>query len=1313
MGTIGITVLIALGAVTGTPGIQVSQSDARHLVFEFNVPSVDTQTVWKDGEAYLFFYHEPYVTTEEGYPLLSAFPVRFAIPPGTHPVLRRLQVLEQERIPLSIPVMTAGPFEDEGLDFQPAPLKIHHAFPEDLAGPIEVGYQRHRKVGALRLYPFQWDPQTRTLQIRKRIRVEIVFEPDAEGTEKDLPYAGPDPFQGLYQDLINAKTAQTWGVQGTAHTGLRYGLNPFDRGEIWVRIPIAERGLYEIRYEDLVDLGLVGPFLSTSIGVFSYGPDTLPGRPVGSEFPQWQPVHILMEDGGDGSFDPGDRLLFFATDAVGYRVRNGLWQFTRNPYTDTVVYWLGIGLTVPPSQVAPIDAHAVDQWPVMDTSHGIVRHEVEEINTGKKGILWLGEELARPQNTAQVALEIPLTLPPLAHSQGFTHIRVATLTSLQRRIRLLLNGQELVQWTPYGMQLTEQEVQTSLLHEGENTVKIVLDTLSGTIGEADLLYVDYIEIGYTQRNVIQNADLTMVYQASSALPVQIEVQGPLPPFVLDITDEFRTRYLTNLTPISGGFRFSDTLRQTQVYYLPTEIRHPPHLSLVNDFSLRQPGLGADLVIIAPGEFVSTLDELVRWKRENLFTYNPATDRWEKTGGRVLVVPVEKIFDQFGFGAPDPTAIRDFLRFLYEYGDPPEVTFALLVGDGTYDYKNILGQGGNLIPPYEPFDDVINVNDNRPIGAWDGYFGEFTGDQYSEIFIGRLPVRDREELSLNIQKIITYERGDAIGPWRNRVVLVSDDDWTNGHPSGETIHTRDNDNIYREIIPRTMEVRTLYPIEEPPPQRWLNARQRFAELLNQGSLIFNVFGHGNPRILFHEAIFSGPTDYSRIDAGFRNTLVIIASCKTGAFDRVDLPHVIGEELAVTRGGIATISATSVSYAGSNALYAKTMISKALDGDPHPLGELEETGKNNKYYVLLGDPSLCLGTPSPELTVQLTNSSPIEPGDTLETARFYSYQIQQGGVEPGATYVLGFGPVREVTYDPPVGYPITYLRPPTRYYVAEISETSGFTGQFLIPPDNDLVGFPAKVTAYQPRPGWGYVGLMDSLAITPGPLPSDSGGPHISLLYEGQPLRDSMEVPSEFLLQIRLSDEHGIYILPDTLSTGEFGISLILDGDLGHIQNLTPFFMYEGGSGTTGTVFVPVQFQEGGYHTLQVVAYDNLYPARPNPLDSRSAKEVTVYVLGGAQRIENLLLYPNPLRDRGGVYITFDLMQPTRVKIQVYTITGRLIWAQEVPGVQGYNQIYWNGRDFEGDIPANGLYYIRVQAMDGDRKVAKIEKLLIAR
>src|SRR5690606_1570116 len=94
----------------------------------------------------------------------------------------------------------------------------------------------------------------------------------------------------------------------------------------------------------------------------------------------------------------------------------------------------------------------------------------------------------------------------------------------------------------------------------------------------------------------------------------------------------------------------------------------------------------------------------------------AEHRRNFSGLQVATVDVDQIFNEFSCGQRSITGIRDFARMLYlRY---PSFEFLLLFGDGSFDHRDILGQGKNFIPTFQ------TENSTHPINSFpsDDYVG---------------------------------------------------------------------------------------------------------------------------------------------------------------------------------------------------------------------------------------------------------------------------------------------------------------------------------------------------------------------------------------------------------------------------------------------------------------------------------------------------------------------------------------------------------------------------------------------------------------
>jgi hypothetical protein len=94
------------------------------------------------------------------------------------------------------------------------------------------------------------------------------------------------------------------------------------------------------------------------------------------------------------------------------------------------------------------------------------------------------------------------------------------------------------------------------------------------------------------------------------------------------------------------------------------------------------------------------------------------------------------------------------------------------------------------------------------------------------------------------------------------------------------------------------------------------------------------------------------------------------------------------------------------------------------------------------------------------------------------------------------------------------------------------------------------------------------------------------------------------------------------------------------------------------------------------------------------------------------LRQLLNYPNPFAE--STEFCFEISQPAEVSVKIFTIAGRLIRTLEGGWTPvGYNKLFWDGRDQDGDALANGVYIYKMTAANDEKSVQSINKLTVMR
>ncbi len=138
-------------------------------------------------------------------------------------------------------------------------------------------------------------------------------------------------------------------------------------------------------------------------------------------------------------------------------------------------------------------------------------------------------------------------------------------------------------------------------------------------------------------------------------------------------------------------------------------------------------------------------------------------------------------------------------------------------------------------------------------------------------------------------------------------------------------------------------------------------------------------------------------------------------------------------------------------------------------------------------------------------------------------------------------------------------------------------------------------------------------------------------------------------------------------------------------------------------TLSFVYTPNTLDDGRY-TLNVEASDRL--------GNGPAKIAISFQVSSILAIENALVAPNPVSNTG--HFTFILSRPSEVTVRIYTLAGRLVQRIEEPFARaGYNQVFWDGRDANGQMLSNNTYLYTLTAENGESQARVKDKLIVYR
>lgn len=1259
--------------------LHVLRSDITGVTFEYVPTPVRHDTVSLSGETFdLLSIDQCTLTSEPGHPQLPKRYVLIGLPPGARP---SVTVLEAPfRSARGYRLAPAPRMDTDGLSY----ALDQDAYSSNTMRPVNrltvdtPGMMRGHSVLPIALSPVAYSPADGRVRLYDRIRVDIRFNA-SEITTPLSGWRGPDRLNSVFeQSVLNARTAAAWQRLGTANPPATR-ISPFGPGT-WYKVNITEDGMYRINRQLLQDTGInVDGLDPHNMRMFHGGGRVLP-QDVDSPRPSLKEIAIQVEGEADGRFDENDHILFYGTALHGWDFLQTLrtYLFFNNPYTDTNVYWLSIGGTIPGKRMGIRDGRIPGGVTQIDTP--VRRREEREIlNPINSGTTWFWQLF---DGAFREEVNFAVDLGNVARSGQVTaRFRFQSKTRFAHHVQVFINntfvGERIWSGESVSVELSETG---NWLQDGVNEIRIVLPRNNSTANQPDHVYFDWFEFAYRAPMDASEGTLTFEQDLQAAGPfVRYQVSSaPADAATFDITDPFQVTQMT--TEFGSGFR--DSVRTIPTQYIlvtPEQGKQPVSLFQDADSDLRNVNNGADYIIVAHDSFIDAAEKL-------------GAHRTAYSGMRVTVAKTSDIYDEFSWGLFDPTAIRDFLRYAglnWSSGSPP--AFALLLGDGNFDYKNHSRNSPGLwVPPFEQGD--------RCTDDWFVYFdgnGDplVENDIFPDMAIGRLPAQLPVQADIMVRKIIDYESAPEFGVWRNTIVLTADDENTPGSTFAELFHTTDSERLADRHLPRSFRAEKVYLTQFPldAAGEKPGARDALINHINDGVLLVNWVGHGAANLWAHERVFNTSRDLPSLNNGNKLPVFVTATCTAGRFDLVTEEAMAEDFLRVEgKGAVGFVGATRLSFPHPNAVLNRALFDGMFQQNL-TIGEALLQAKirtvdrtNSEKYIYFGDPAMRIG--KPKQAIRFTEV--VDTLRVLHVAEIQGEVLQDSTIDrsfSGSAFVRTSDSAQEVTYTASLGGQAQYLLPGADVFRGTVSVDQGqFSASFIVPRDITYGGNQGRIAVYATDGRSDAAGVIERLPLRGAdPAFQDSTGPEIEVLVDGRPFTDEDYTSPKPTLTINLFDESGINI------TGEVGhqITVQTDRDVKTRQDVTSRFTYDNNSFTRGSLQVQLPTLTAGDHPLTIKAWDNFNNSATTSLIVSIVEDMDL-------RITDVMNYPNPFD--GPTTFTYQLTQDADITIQIYTVAGTRVQRFDLIGFRGFNQIDWDGLDQDSDRLANGVYLYKITA-----------------
>ena len=1096
----------------------------------------------------------------------------------------------------------------------------------------------------------------------------------------------------------------------------------------WYKFAIDTTGVYKIDRDFLQNLGInVNSINPKNIKIYGNGGEMLPFK--NSDFRndglQENAIYINGED--DNSFDSNDYLLFYAKGPHNWKNTENAnlneieHQF--NIFSDQAFYFITIADTFGKRILdkTPITAQANEQ---ITTFHDYTFFEKDEVNMFAIGQQWFGDNFsvnnvhnyAIPFSNINTSEDIIVRARGVAESSLTSQIEVKVNNQSLFNVSLSANG---------GLTKAVANKNSGALQLSGNSVNVEV-TYNNNGNPSAKAYLDYIEVlgmkqlkadgkQFSFRNLnVNTTAATFEYLIENVSNINN---------VWDVSD---TQNPTNIInegsngnftfKVNGGTQQEFIVLNNNDFYTPQIIENS-QVENQNLHSLKN----VDYVIIT--------QDFLKGQAQRLANYH-----LQNSNLIVKVISLHEIYNEFSSGSPDITAIRDFVKHLYDNATINKVKYVCLFGDASYDYKDRVGGNNNIVPVFESFNS-FNLATSYVTDDFYGMMDENEGSLFSferqDVVTGRIPVSDVLQAEKVVDKILNYYSSKSFGDWRTQITLVADDI----DDTGEEILQNEMEKI-ADTISKNKPIFNLKKVYmDAYAQQTSSGGNRYptvkSEINNQvekGTVLIDYFGHGGEDGWASERILE-VSDIQSWNNNFMLPLFITVTCEFSRFDN-PLRKTAGEFVIWNEEGGAAflISTTREVFISVGQILNERLIKPLLnfDDENYTIAETLMHVKNQfstsqRYFVYaIGDPAMKLSLPNP--SIQITKMNDVDVSQSLDTIKALSYVKFEGEVTTSSGQVLNdFNGEFDVTvFDKAINkttldndnsnITMQFEAVESKIFKGRSKVENGkFSFDFVAPKDLKIAYGKGKLSFYASNTLIDKAGY--NLDVTIGGIntnaPEDTTGPLVQLYMNDLNFVDGGNTNQSPLFIAVLEDENGINT---SITAVDHDIVAILDGDQANPIILNDFFQTELNNYKKGKVSYPFRNLLPGLHTITLKVWDTY--------NNLSETTFSFFVVDDSDLVlSNVLNYPNPFVNYTEFW--FNHNKPNEllnVQIQIFTVSGKLVKTlQKIIQSEGNlsRTITWNGLDDFGSKIGKGVYIykLKVKSLNSNAKAEKIEKLVI--
>lgn len=1083
----------------------------------------------------------------------------------------------------------------------------------------------------------------------------------------------------------------------------------------WVKIQVAEDGIYKLTAADLKKMGFSN---LDKVAVYGYG-----GWPLDEDFST-----TYIDDVPEVAvWRSADYLLFYGKGPRKWEYSTSDKSFihTNNPYSNYGYYFVTEKETT--GRTMEKAASAAGATLQVTTFDDYVLHEEELVSVNSSGRELYGESF-----TSTLSRDFTISVPGITNDEG-----KATLSFISRgngTITMNVDGNALISGS-VSVPSDEYEVARELYRErawtadkGE-TVKVNIGY--STTGHKNV-HLNYFRL--QMKRQLKVYDNYTFFRSLSARgnASRFVIQGAdASTLVFDVTDGVNPQQMEtslNGAELSFSIPASASLREF-VAVKPSQIKAPVIVGEVANQNLHALPQ-QDMIIIAQPNFTTQAERLAEAHRT-------------KDNLTVRVVTPESIYNEFSSGTPDATAYRRFMKMFYDRqtseADAPK--YLLLFGDGSFDNRKLTSAWksvdmSNMLLTYQTENSLSSQS-----YVIDDYFG-FLDDADNKkslqnkklcLGIGRFPIRTVEQATQMVDKVISYMENKNTGSWKNNLCFMADDGSNTDGFMTEHMEFADQLAGYVESEHPEFLVNKLYYDaykKDMTAGTYPDVRSGLQKLLKDGLLLFNYTGHGGTTALSDEKVLT-QTDINQFTYTHLPVWVT-ATCDFTRFD--DLNTSAGEDVFLNKssGGIALFTTVRVAYSRPNFPINDNVIRNLFErnnGRRRTLGEVMQATKNTLSSVyklgfcLIGDPAVKMAYSEFGMKVTTVNGQSVD-GNSISFKALEKITVEGEVLDASGQLVTDFtGIVNPTVKDSKVTVTclknsnkddspaFTFTDYPNTIFIGNDSVRNGkFSFTFTVPKDISYSNLQGKMNLYavDTESGNEAQGNFDNFIVggTSDTAETDTIGPEIRALYlNDTTFVDGGQVNTTPYFVAELWDKSGVNI---TGSSVGHDMMLVIDESTVLSYNLNSYYELLPGEDGTGIVKFPIPALEPGKHTAEFWVWDIL--------NNSTVRTFTFEVVEGLKPfLFDVIATPGIAREQ----VTFHLMHNRpesrmRVGIMVYDLAGRQLWKHEESGTSGLFENYTVSWDLTsgGARMRPGVYIYRAAiSTDNSKDATKARKFII--